>query len=75
MLHRVLESYPGGNEVNASSADTTYNYHDFLYKLTQVGPGTRAERSSVAAPMSNFLKAFVQTMYTDKGVTGVPWHC
>jgi hypothetical protein len=75
LLHRVLESYPGGNEVNASSADETYNYHNFLYKLTQVGPGTRAERSSVAAPMSHFLKAFVQTMYTYKGVTGVPWHC
>jgi hypothetical protein len=75
LLHRVIETYPGGNEINASSANDTFQYHDFLYKLSQVGPGTRAERSSVAAPMSHFLKAFVHTMYTYKGVTGVPCHC
>jgi hypothetical protein len=75
LLHRVLETYPGGNVLNADDNDPTYKYHNFLYDILQVGPGTRAERSSVAAPMSHFLKAFVFTPYTIKGVTGVPRHC
>ena len=71
LLEIVTETLPGGNAVNDPAKQGIFKYHDIVQALTKVGPGTRAERSSVAAPTSYFLESFVFTDYTYRGVTGV----
>jgi hypothetical protein len=71
LLEIVIETLPGGNAVNDPAKQGIFKFHDILQALTKVGPGTKEERSSVAAPTSYFLESFVYTDYNYRGITGV----
>jgi hypothetical protein len=70
LLAIVMSQFPGGSALNDSENTGIYKYHDIIFNLTQVGPGTKAERGSVSAPMSWFLEHFVYTIYEYRGIKG-----